>query len=177
MSLTKQIILAIVATITLALFGVGSYYASRQIFPDPTTASGATPTATVDPKVITVEQVKQIEPKTIVTRTEGDFVIVQFETAAKVGATLYVTTNKKDNVPQSMTDFKNGVSVTGKWVVATANATPSMSHVAKIPKSALAKSGQTYYYILLSYKSSWLRYGATMDYSTGPTEPYVLKVN
>lgn len=177
MSLTKQIIVAVIATVSLALFGVGSYYASKEIFPDPTTDSTSNPTTTTDPKVISVTEVEKLEPKNRVIRVEGDNTVVQFDTSEKVGVTFYVTPKKTDVITKVITDYQNGIAIPGKFLVVTANDATSTSHVAKIPKSMLATTGQTYYYVLLSYKANWLPYGDGMDYVAGPTEPYVLKAD
>ncbi len=177
MSLTKQIIIAIVATISLALFGIGSYFASRQLFPDPSGETANAPTVTTDPKVITVTEVKKIEPQNMVIRVEGDFTAVQFDTAEKVGVTMYVTPKKNEVMSKVITDFQNGITVAGKFIVVTPNESTSTSHVAKVPKSMVSTSGQTYFYLLVSYKSNWLQYGAITDYVSGPTEPYLLKAD
>jgi hypothetical protein len=175
MSLVKQIIIAILATVSLVAFGWGSYAASQQLFPDPTaTTSSGTPTPTVSSSVPTVSDYKQLEPKNITIKKTDTGYTVSFETAQKTGATLYVTTLKTDKVAAAMKDFSNGVPTVGSWHVATSDSESSNTHSVDISESALAKTGETYYYVLISYKASWLPYGGVIDYQTGPTEPYTL---
>jgi hypothetical protein len=177
MSLVKQILIALVATLALVVLGYGSYAASKQLFPDPTTATttNGSVTPTVTSSVPTVSDYRVLEPKNHSVKKEGDFTLISFETAKPVGVTVYITPSKTDRVVQAMKDYQNGVPNVGKWIVATPDTDPIASHLTKVPNSSLSKTGETYYYILVSYKASWLPYGGVMDYVNGPTEPYIIK--
>lgn len=177
MSLAKQIGIGVLATISLVLFGLGSYAASKQIFPDPkaTTNTTATPTSSVGGVAPSVSDVKRVEPKSITFKKNGDDTVITFETAEKVGATVYVTSSKSERILQTMKDRRNGVPNIGNWFEATANNQPAATHSVRIPKEAMAKTGNTFFYILISYKAYWIPYGGTMDYTNGPSEPYIIQ--
>jgi hypothetical protein len=176
MSLVKQILIAIAATITLLAFGWGSYAASKQVFPDPKSTTGtATVTPSVTSTVPTVNDYKSLLPKNSVVKKTGENYEISFETAQKTGATIYVTSSKTEKIANAMKDYQNGVPNIGKWFVVTSDSDPSNTHSVVISSTALAKTGETYYYVLISYKASWLPYGGIMDFTSGPTEPYLLR--
>lgn len=175
MSLAKQIGIAIIATIILAVFGIGSYVASTQLFPDPKSTgstSGVTPTP--NPKVVTVQQMKDLTPKNVATHVEGDNTVLGFETSGKVPSLIYMTTSKTDSVVQAMKDYSSGVPVNGRFLIGSSESEPSNTHSVKIPTSLLAESGPTYYYILLKFNEHWLPYGSIMDSQGNPTDSYVI---
>lgn len=177
MSLTKQILIGIAATVTLVLFGIGSYYASKQLFPDPTSNNGGvTPTPTGTSNVPTISDMRKLEPKNLNAKVEGDNVTISFETAEKVGALIYVTPSKTEKIAQAMKDYNNGVAVAGKWFTVSADADASATHVLSFPKTVLNSSGDSYYYVIISYKKYWLPYGSVTDYQNGVSEPYTIKL-
>ena len=178
MSMTKQIIIGVIATMSLLLFGVGSYYASKQLFPDPTSgASGSvTPTPSVTSNVPTVSDMKRLEPRNLQAKVEGDNVVVTFETAEKVGTLLYVTPSKTEKIAQAMKDYNNGVAIAGKWFNVTSEAEGAVNHTSTFPKTVLNASGDSYYYVVVSYKKYWLPYGSVTDYQNGVAEPYIIKL-
>jgi len=177
MSMTKQIAIGLLATVMLVLFGVGSYYASRQLFPDPTTTGTATPTPnTSASSVPTISDMKKLEPKNIVTKADGENVIVTFETAEKVATLIYVTSSKTEKIAQAMKDYTNGIPLAGRWFTVSAESEAKTAHSVSFPKSIMATTGDTYYYIIISYKKYWLPYGLVTDYQNGVAEPYTIKL-
>lgn len=173
MSLAKQIGIAILATISLLVFGIGSFYASKVVFPDAATPT-ATPTPTNSTK-LTVSQAQDIAPRNISVKQDATSLTVQFSTNQETGAYLYVTPDRTENFMTVITQFGQGVPVKGVWYTATKEASPALSHEATIPTSALAKTGDTYYFILLTYNGFRVPYGLINNYQNGPTSPYILK--
>ena len=176
MSLVKQIAIGVAATVMLLLFGIGSYYASKQIFPDPKTTTTKTTTTTTNSSVPTVADMKRLNPQSVSAKIEGENVIVSFETADKVGSLVYITPSKTEKIAQAMKDFNNGVAVAGKWFVVTSDSDSKATHLLTVPKTVLAKSGTTYFYIVVSYKKYWLPYGLTTDFTTGASDPYLINL-
>lgn len=178
MSLTKQIAIAILATILLVIFGVGSYFASKQLFPDPKTqGSNGSVTPTPNPGIVTVQQMKDLTPKNIATHVEGENTVIQFETSEKVPSFIYISTAKIDNIGQVLKDYSNGVSVPGRFIWGSTESAPSNTHIVKFPTSILATSGPTYYFVILKFNDHWLPYGTIMDSQGNPTESYVIQAN
>ncbi len=177
MSMTKQIAIGLLATVSLGLFGIGSYYASQRLFPDPKNNVAITPTpgssSTTAP---TVGDMKNLEPRELTTKTDGDTIVVSYSTTEKVGTLLYVTPSKTDKIEQAMKDYNNGIPIAGRWFTVTPDSKASSTHTVAIPKNQLATTGDTYYYIVISYKKYWLPYGATTDYNNGVAEPYTFKL-
>lgn len=178
MSLAKQIGYAVLATLVLVAFGFGSYFASKTLFPNPTASTGSTSnnSSTGEKNFPTVEDSKRLAPANINTLIQGETVLMSFETAGDVSATLYVTSDKSEKIEQSMKDYTNGVLVKGRFFVVDADNAPVKTHVVKFPKTVLSTTNDAYYFILLKYKGSWLPYGETMDYPKGPSEPYYMKL-
>lgn len=178
MSLGKQIIIGVVATVSLIFFGIGSYYASKQLFPDPKNngTTTITPTSGATSTLPTVNDMKKLEPKNIQVNTDTENVVITYDTAEKVGSLVYVTPNKTEKVAQAMKDYNNGVSIAGKWFSVTVDSEAGTAHKLTLPKTVVPTSGQTYYYIVVSYKKYWLPYGAVTDYQSGVAEPYSIKL-
>jgi len=178
MSMTKQIAIGILATVSLGLFGIGSYYASRQLFPDPqnNTAVTPTPSSSFTSTAPTVGDMKKLEPRELGTKADGDNLVISYNTAEAVGTLLYVTPTKTEKIEQAMKDYNNGVPIAGRWFTVTPDSKANTAHSLAIPKSIVATTGDTYYYIVISYKNYWLPYGLTTDYQNGVAEPYTVKL-
>lgn len=175
MSLAKQIGIAILATISLALFGIGSYYASRQLFPDPEQEDTTQVQTGTDSDAPTVSDLKNLEPQNMQTTFEENEIILSFETVDPLGSTVYVTTDDQEQIDQAMKDYRNGIPVAGRWFTIATPDAPTTTHLVRIPKSMLSSDGSVYYYVLLRYGDYWLPYGEGMDYENGPYSPYVIK--
>lgn len=177
MSLTKQIAIGALATAALGLFGVGSYYASRQLFPDPSTTGTVTPTTSASTSSVpTVKDMERLEPKNLATKADGDNVVLTFETSEKVATLVYVTPSKSEKIAQAMKDYTNGVPLAGRWFSVSPESETKTVHTVSFPKTLLANTGDTYYYVIVSYKKYWLPYGSVTDYQAGVAEPYTIKL-
>lgn len=178
MSLTKQILIGVLATVMLVVFGIGSYYASTSLFPDPTSNStgNVTPTPSTTSTIPTIGDMKRLIPQNITTKAEGENVILSFTTADEVGTMVYVSPNKTDKIAQAMKDYNNGVAIAGRWFTVTTDEAKKVTHEVAIPKEILNTSTDTYYYIVVSYKKYWLPYGLTTDFQNGVAEPYTIKL-
>jgi hypothetical protein len=179
MSLAKQIAIAILATGVLVAVGIGSYVISTQVIPDPTVDSGNNQNGNQNDNgnTITTEVVQKIAPTNIVMKRDKNDIVIQFDTAEKVGAVLYFTTEKGEKITQVVKDFSNGVPVKGVFYNLTPEETASTAHLVKIsdPDKKI-KTGERYYYIILMYKGARIPYGSPMDYAKGPTDPYILTI-
>ncbi len=178
MSLTKQILLGVLATITLIIFGVGSYYASTTLFPDPTNATknGVTPTPTTTSSVPTISDMKRLNPQSMDVKKDGEKVTIGFTTAEEVGSMVYVTPNKSEKIAQVMKDYGNGVAISGRWYIVTADSKKGTTHELVVDKNTLSATAENYYFVVISYKKYWLPYGTTTDYINGLAEPYSFKL-
>lgn len=179
MSLTKQIILGVLATVSLVLFGVGSYYASTTLFPDPQDipSGNVTPTPSGEANSPTIGDMRKLEPQSVATtKDEAGNIVLTFTTAEEVGVALYLTPVRADRVSQAMKDRVNGVPVAGSWFTVTSEESKATTHSFTIPKESVGEATEVYYYLILSYKRHWLPYGQTTDYSTGVAEPYTIKL-
>ncbi|MCC7303957.1 hypothetical protein IT418_00875 [bacterium] len=178
MSLTKQILLGVLATVMLVVFGIGSYYASTTLFPEPssTSTSTVTPTPSTNSAIPTIGDMKRLTPQNISVKAAGENAVLTFTTADSVGAMVYVTPTKTDKIVQAMKDYNNGVAIEGRWFTATSEDAKNVTHELEIPKEILSTTTSTYYYIIVSYKSYWLPYGLTTDFQNGVTEPYTIKL-
>jgi len=153
-----------------------SYFASKQLFPDPKSDEAQEQKAKIaDSDAPTVQDMKDLEPQNIQVQFEKDEFVLSFETSKQVGSTIYVTPNQDERVDQAMKDYRNGVTIDGRWFTVASDSSPETTHIATIPNSLLSKEGQVYYYVLISYKGFWLPYGDSMDYNNGPRSPYLIK--
>lgn len=178
MSLTKQILIGVLATVMLAMFGIGSYYASTTLFPDPSSnpTGSVTPTPSTTSTIPTIGDMKRLTPQNITTKTETDGVVLTFTTADPVSTMVYVTPSKTDKIAQAMKDYNNGVAIEGRWFNVTPEDAKKVTHELTIPKDILSATADSYYYIVISYKSYWLPYGLTTDFQNGVAEPYTIKL-
>lgn len=175
MSLVKQIGIAILATVMLVVFGIGSYAISKQVVPDP---KEIVTTATPDPSgVITVKKAKELAPKNITIREDSENIYIEFETVEKVGSVVYITKDRTEKIDTVLQNRQAGITIRGIFFQATSENQPKLTHSVKVPKSSATLTGDTYYYIILMYNTWRVFYGGAMDYTKGPTEPYVLKIN
>lgn len=179
MSMAKQIAIAVVATIILAIVGVGSYMISRQVIPDPTTTANNTNNngnTTGAGGTITVKTVETLTPKNLLMKKEGTDVVIQFDTEEKTGAVIYLTPDKSELIQQVVKDWGNGVNVKGTFFNITTEEQASTAHSIKVPDQAgTIKSDEYFYYIILLYQKSRIPYGGVQDPKNGPTQPYTLK--
>lgn len=178
MSMVRQIILAILATAILVGVGVGSYAISTQVIPDPTsTSSGNSNNGSSTTTGVTVQNVRDLTPKNLIMKREGNQVSIQFDTADKTGSVVYLTPERTERISQVVTDWNNGVPVKGTFYNLTPESGASTVHSIKIEDAAKTiKSEEWFFYVILMYKQSRIPYGSVMDNQKGPQEPYILKL-
>lgn len=180
MSMVKQIAIAVVATIILAVVGVGSYMISKQVIPDPTNTSTNNQNNnngnTGAGGTITVKTVETLTPKNLVMKKEGNDVVIQFDTEDKTGAVIYLSPDKSELIQQVVKDWGNGVNVKGTFYNITSEEQASTAHSIKISNQAgTIKTDEYFFYIILLYQKSRIPYGGTQDAKNGPSQPYTLK--
>ena len=173
--LFKNIALAIGATLLLVVVGVGSYFIANRVYPPPQIDNIQNVQNNQDQEDnVTLDTVKKLTPKSIISKIEGDKIVISWTTPLETdGNIVYITPDKNEKINQVLKDYFNGVKIAGIFKEEELSKAKT-DHSITVDKSLVEDKNYKYFYIIVTYKKRRIPFGSKMDYTnqTGPTEPY-----